>query len=192
MNRATLSVTVEVASAERSSRSGWLGPKDKERPMNMEALERALSKQSTVDRFWNKVDRSNGSESCWTWTAALGSTGYGAFAPHGTKTYKAHRIAWILQFGSIPNGMFVCHRCDNRRCCNPLHFFLGTNADNQRDSAMKGRRRGEKANNVKLTESIVAEIRSASGVQREIGARFGIAQTHVSRIKAGLRWGHSL
>jgi hypothetical protein len=74
---------------------------------------------------------------CWEWTGYL-KKGYG-----WTGAGLAHRKAYALAFGAIPAGMLVCHRCDNPRCCNPAHLWLGTNGDNIRDMARKGRARGQ-------------------------------------------------
>jgi hypothetical protein len=77
---------------------------------------------------------------CHLWTRAIGSGGYGSLTVGG-KTLKAHRVAYELRYGPIPDGLVACHRCDTPSCINPAHLFIGTHGDNARDRESKQRRR---------------------------------------------------
>jgi hypothetical protein len=88
--------------------------------------------------FAAKVLTRENPDDCWLWTGSLDLKGYGTVRRRG-KTARAHRVAYQLWVGDIPNGLHVLHRCDLRSCCNPQHLWLGTHADNMRDMATKGR-----------------------------------------------------
>lgn len=97
-----------------------------------------LARRLTVEQFWAKIERGDG---CWTWLASVSPWGYGRspFPGRSGRLVMAHRIAWELTNGPIPDGLIVCHHCDNPRCCRPDHMFLGTDKDNAMDAARKGR-----------------------------------------------------
>jgi hypothetical protein len=139
--------------------------------------------------FWERVDK--GADSgCWVWTGTIFKRGgYGCAYVNGVRT-TAHREAWRLTYGDIPPGMFVCHHCDNRPCCNPAHLFLGTHADNMADMRAKGRA-PRNTGGARLTAEQASEIRRRLG-QGEIGSRlaaeYGVGPMAVSRIKHQQSW----
>ncbi len=140
------------------------------------------------ERFWAKVDTSG---ECWLWTACTKRDGYGRIWHRG-KVAIAHRVAWELERGPIPEGLFVCHHCDNHRCVRPDHLFLGTQADNLQDMTAKGRRAvGERLPQTRLTDAQIAEMRrlyrSGGMLQRQIAHQFGTYQGHVSAVVRGLK-----
>ncbi len=143
--------------------------------------------------FWQHVDRSGGPAGCWPWLAGLASKGYGRYGRQ-----HAHRVAWILTHGPLPEDVYVCHNCpggDNKVCVNPAHMFLGSCLDNMRDLARKGgHAHGERHGMTRLTEADVREIRGryAAGAvrQQELAALFGIGQAAISSIVRRQSWKH--
>lgn len=157
-------------------------------------------RRPVADRFWEKVAR-GGPGQCWEWQGSRDELGYGFFrVSHNENMRKAHRVAWELINGPIPQGQRVCHRCDNPPCCNPADLFLGTHAENMADRNLKGRSTkgrvlhwGERSGrSAKLTLVQVEEIAAtyaAGGIsQSELGQRYGVSQTHIGRIVRGERW----
>jgi hypothetical protein len=112
-----------------------------------------------IKRFWEKADIKS-VDGCWEWKKAIQSQGYGSVCIGEGKTALAHRVAYEITYGSIPEGLCVLHHCDNKKCVNPKHLFLGTYEDNNRDKVNKGRQpRGEQIGTSKLTIREVIRIR---------------------------------
>jgi len=149
--------------------------------------------RTLLERFEEKfVPEPN--SGCFLWTASGGPNGYGHINIGG-KTVRAHRAAYELFKGPIPDNLCVLHTCDTPCCVNPGHLFAGTQTDNMTDMIKKGRARylaGEShpRGTAKLTEKQVLEIRVATGSQKQIAARYGIGCSNVSQIKSRQRWGH--
>jgi len=145
--------------------------------------------------FWTRVDVRRVDE-CWPWLSNVDMYGYGkAYDPDRKATVRAHRQAWVEAEGEIPHGLCVCHRCDNRTCCNPNHLFLGTNEENSFDRHEKQRdARGEGHGMARLTEPQVLEIRRlyASGrwTLEKLGQRFGVDTSNIWLIVNRKKWRH--
>lgn len=148
-----------------------------------------------IDRFLAKVQKT---ETCWQWMADKTGRGYGRIhdgGGHYGKTLGAHRVAYELFVGPIPEGTSVLHRCDNPGCVNPKHLFLGRQADNIADSVLKGRHRcGERSRGAKLVWRQVQEIRDQyQWGSREFGSvalgqRYGVSSTAILKIVHDLLW----
>jgi hypothetical protein len=138
---------------------------------------------------------------CWIWQGYISpQTGYAMFRIDPKKyAVGAHRAAWMLFKGEIPDGMQVCHRCDVRDCVNPSHLFLGSPADNMQDAAQKGRMnwrkgevrqlpKGESHHQAKLTLGQVRDIRNSPLTGVELAEKHKVSTVTISRIRRGKIW----
>lgn len=150
---------------------------------------------SLEDRFISHIQKSAAHSGCWEWTGSKSYAGYGAFKINH-KSCLAHRVSYALFVGQIPEGLCVCHSCDNPACCNPSHLFLGTHQDNMTDMQNKGRHpnngaRGENHGRHKLTKQEIYKIREMieqRHLQKEIADIFGVNQATISYIKTKKNW----
>ena len=149
---------------------------------------KAQNEEACKERFLLKT-KQNIETGCIEWVASVKWNGYGQVRFRGT-TYSAHRASYLLFKGEIPEGLHVCHRCDNRICVNPEHLFLGTRSDNMKDCSRKGRLKpghlfkgGENNFNSKLSNSARIEVaslfNSGSASARKIAKMFSINVTTV-------------
>ena len=128
------------------------------------------------------------SSDCWEWSRSRNPDGYGRI-----RDDRAHRVAYRAFVGEIPEGMCVCHHCDNPSCCNPDHLFLGSHRENMADRDRKMRLpRGEGHHLAKLTEDQIRAIRKDPRSQVEIGNDYGVAQSVVWKIRNRVTWRHVL
>lgn len=156
--------------------------------------------ENIKERFWGRVKVRKGN-ACWLWDGPPRHNGYGEIRINGRngKTLRAHRVAWEIANGPIPEGLCVMHKCDNRICVRPDHLSIGTVADNQADMARKGRakgnpQKGEFSGHHKLTEKQVLEIRKrfANGETDKhiLGVKFGVTRQSIHLIVTRRQWSH--
>ena len=162
--------------------------------------------QSTEDRYRSKIDASGGPGACWPWIAGRTPAGSGRFWDHGH--VYATRWGYTAFIGPIPDGLCVCHKCDNPPCQNPAHWFLGTKAENTADRDAKSRqawgnrngarthpgiRRGSRNGRARMNESLVQQMRLdfESGARDfELMAAYGVGLSTVHKIVYRYTWRH--
>jgi hypothetical protein len=142
-------------------------------------------RQPIEDRFWSKVQKT---DQCWEWVGYVHPSGYGQISRGGRDGHTyVHRVSWEIHYGCAPDGLYVLHRCDNRRCVNPTHLFLGTYADNHQDMILKGR-----SAHTKLNLQQVRDIRQryeAGGItNRQLALEYGVTTSCIKAITGYHNW----
>lgn len=158
------------------------------------AKEGMIRDQDLLRRFWSRIHKT---EDCWVWTASS-MRGYGRLTFSPGRSIYAHRLSYEIHFGPIPAGLYICHKCDNPRCCRPSHLFAGTAAQNTMDAWVKGRlplpppMRGEANPKSKLTDKMVLkllnECADAELTQVDLARKYGISRAAIWNILHGMAW----
>lgn len=148
-------------------------------------------RKNQKEDFWKYVDIGLENE-CWNWKSSCDKDGYGDWRDSPLER-KTHRMSYVLTYNINIDGLCVLHSCDNPKCCNPKHLFLGTHQDNVKDKVSKGRQCvGEENGNHKLTKKDVTEIRelysSGTYFQKELAKKYGVHQRHISEIVCKKHW----
>lgn len=148
--------------------------------------------RSIEDRFWEKVgSRESGPNGeCWEWDGAVRANGYGVLnlGRRGQGIVRVHRLSWSIHHGDIPAEKWVLHRCDNRRCVNPGHLFLGNRQDNIDDCVSKLRHRYGDRGAFKIASSDAVAIFLSQEPYSQISKKFGVSNGFISRIKNRQSW----
>lgn len=134
-------------------------------------------------------------DECWEWKSSLIGSGYGQFQCriNGIVHRYAHRVSWVLYKGDIPDGMKILHKCDNRKCVNPNHLFIGTQKDNVADMDQKGRRVvvahfGENHKRAILNIDAILDIKNSNLKNTELAAKYGVRPSAISKVRCGRTW----
>jgi len=140
------------------------------------------------ERFWAKVNKT---DDCWLWTGGCERLGYGIVSIRD-KSYKAHRVSYILSGNTIPEGLILRHSCRSKNCVNPGHLTPGTHKENAADKIRDGTLYcGKKLHSCKLTEEQVREIRAwPPGNKRIMREEFGVSESTILRIIQKKIWKH--
>lgn len=148
---------------------------------------------SSIDikkKFWSYINIKD-KDDCWEWQKSTNSRGYGIICIGNKKRESSHRYAYRITHGEIPEGLLVLHHCDNKKCCNPKHLYIGTYKDNSNDAIGRDRQaKGESHGNHKLTENQVSEIRTSLLDCNELSLKYKVTKGVIYRIKNYKSWKH--
>lgn len=157
-----------------------------------------LKNGTLEERFWKFVVKGESVNDCWEWVGSKSARRYGHLGK-GQKLLKAHRYSWELHNNQqVPDGMSICHKCDNPECTNPLHLFVGTHQENMDDMMAKGRRppiTGTRQWKCRFTEEQVIDIRSMhtdGHSRKEICDKYNANSSIIGKIVNGKLWRHLL
>jgi hypothetical protein len=184
-------------------------PPSQQRPFCSQTCYALSRRTDPIPRFWERVDKTPGhgpNGDCWVWTGA-NVAGYGVITVNGAPV-RATRFSYGLHNGPVPEGLVMCHTCDNPPCVRPDHLFAGTYSQNTQDALSKGRIqrrivawpanpfafRGERNGRAKLSENEIEAIRqryAAGGVSQQVIAdEYGVTQNLISKIILRQLWSH--
>lgn len=138
------------------------------------------------------LDRVTG---CWNWMSNFDKNGYGRLWVGNGASARAHRVSYRLHNGAIPRGKMVLHHCDNVRCVNPDHLYIGTAKDNAADTIKRGRRQDHRGENNPIAKLTVVKVRKIKqlrdkATQQAVADRFGVSRENVRDIWNGKVWLH--
>lgn len=170
---------------------GRTKPDDRRRYCSQRCNGRAQAVANALDAstFLSQRAERDPDSGCLLWQGSTRPNGYGQ-AVFRQRMWKAHRLAYETWVGAIAGGMLVCHACDNRRCIEPTHLFLGSAADNNNDRDAKGRTAKGERNNSKLTEEAVRAIRASTAATKALAAEYGVFHTVIWKIRTRRAWAH--
>lgn len=164
--------------------------------LKLKLLEEMANSAVGRRKFWGRV-RKGGKDECWEWTLSFHDTGYGLYSfcigPSRPLCIKAHRIAYYFKHRELPESRFICHHCDNRKCVNPRHLFLGNGRLNVQDMVNKKRQAvGRKIFTVKLFPDQVQEIRYLYHVKKienqYLAEAYKVSDTCIHNVVTGKLW----
>lgn len=150
--------------------------------------------RSLKERFEEKFTKGP-DDVCWEWMAGTNSKGYGVIGK-GRRVDGldyAHRVSYMTYVGDIPDGHDVCHSCDNPKCVNPKHLFVGTRKDNMQDCVSKGRTNkpiGESHPKALLTEKDVLRIRASNETNKALAKKYQMSVSGIRSARVGISWKH--